>query len=209
MIEIEMSMKPDPMSRLLSKAAGLFKPRGGEILSAHRFRQMLEPVKESLYNFIYKALNFSEDADDIYQESVLRAFKYRSGFRGGHPDGQQDGHNGAFKTWLFTIAHNQVKDYFNRHKKNTRHPEPEEHLQRASLPVEDERREQMLKDIYEVAALLPDKQRRVFFLHYDHRFSIKEIREITGLKEGNIKFILNRARNGIKEKLNGVNHDPR
>lgn len=195
MIEIEISMTPDSMSRWLTKAAGLFKRQEQEILSTYQFRQLLEPLKENLYNFIFKALNFSEDADDVYQESVLRAFKYKSGFRSEN--------DGAFKTWLFTIAHNQIKDYFNRRKSHSTDRQPEEFLKKAAIPEEDERQNRLLNDIYEAAAQLPPKQRRVFFLHYDHRFSIKEIHRITGLKEGNIKFILHSARNGIKEKLAG------
>jgi RNA polymerase sigma factor (sigma-70 family) len=64
----------------------------------------------------------------------------------------------------------------------------------------------LVRDIYEVALQLAPRQREVFFLFYDQQFSMKEIVEITGLKEGNIKFILNQARGKIKQKLSRDSH---
>lgn len=58
-----------------------------------------------------------------------------------------------------------------------------------------------VQDVYDVAESLDPKKRQVFFLFYYNRFSINEIKEITGIKEGNIKFILNQCREEIKSKL--------
>ena len=185
-----MIMKPDIMGTMIAKAAAFFKKE--ETITAETFQCLLNPIKENLYNFIFKALNFCEDANDIYQETILRAFKYRGSFK------QQ----GSFKTWIFTIAHNQVKGYFNQLKKM-----PGVELE-DQLIVEDADagNEILVHDIYEVARQLTPQQRRVFFLFYDQGFSIREIIEITGLKQGNIKFILNQAREKIKQKL-GVKNE--
>ncbi len=191
MIEIEMRMKPDILGHVLGKAAAFLRP--GETLTPERFQQFLTPIKENLYNFIFKALNFSQDADDVYQETVLRAFKYRGSFKADR--------GGSFKTWLFTVAHNEIKSYFNKHKKKPAPVNLEDHSELEYDTAGDEHQRRMVRDIYEVAQELNVKQRKVFFLFYDQRFSIKEIGEITGLKEGNIKFILNRSREKIKEKI--------
>ena len=61
------------------------------------------PIKKYLYNFIQKSLSFSQEADDIFQETLLKSFRYFNSFK-------QDKN---FKTWIFTIAHNLMKDYFN------------------------------------------------------------------------------------------------
>jgi len=52
---------------------------------------------------------------------------------------------------------------------------------------------------------LKPRQREVFFLFYDQGFSIQEIARITGLREGNVKFILNRARTAIKSIMGDQN----
>jgi RNA polymerase sigma-70 factor (ECF subfamily) len=190
MIE-EMSMKPDMLSTVIKKAAALFKKE--EPITAETFQFLLNPIKENLYNFIFKALNFCEDANDIYQETILRAFKYRASYN----------RQGSFKTWIFTIAHNQVKGYFNQLKKM---PEVDLAEQLNIAGEVDSRHETLVHDIYEAARQLTPQQRRVFFLFYDQQFSIRETGEITGLKQGNIKFILNQAREKIKQKL-GVKNE--
>ena len=120
-----MSMKPDFLSTVLEKAAAfLTKPAA---LNAETFPLLLDPIKESLYNFIFKALGFCEDANDIYQETLLRAFKYRESFHG----------PGSFKTWIFTIAHNEIKRYFNTSKKMVKPLDLEEHPGIAGNTVPD------------------------------------------------------------------------
>ncbi|MCP4218096.1 MAG: RNA polymerase sigma factor, partial [bacterium] len=87
-----MTTRPD-LTRLAANAVtSLFKKK--ETVDAGTFRSLLEPHKEYLYNFVVKALNFSEDADDVYQEAVMRAFKYRN----------TEKKKKNFMTWIFTIA---------------------------------------------------------------------------------------------------------
>ncbi|MCP5102981.1 MAG: sigma-70 family RNA polymerase sigma factor [bacterium] len=185
-------MKPDYFPAALKRTFALFKRT--EAVDEGAFRRLLNPVKEHLYNFIYKALNYSEDADDVYQETVLRAFKYRNSYNPGH----------SFKTWLFTIAHNEIKSHFNKSKTSSTTVDLEEHLN--MIPHTGNENEEWVRSVYQIALELKPKQRKVFFLFYDHGFSIREIGRITGLKEGNIKFILNQSRQKIKDKL-GVEND--
>ena len=44
-------------------------------------------------------------------------------------------------------------------------------------------------------------QREVFFLFYYNRFSIAEIAAICSLRQGNVKFILNRGREAVRRAL--------
>jgi RNA polymerase sigma-70 factor, ECF subfamily len=188
----EMSMKPDILNTVVTKAAAFLKKTASATsssITAETFPLFLDPIKENLYNFIFKSLGFCEDADDIYQETLLRAFKYRKSFHG----------PGSFKTWIFTIAHNEIRRYFNRNKKKAAPLDPEVHLDTVDGNADSPTTQ--VQEIYRVAQQLTPRQRRVFFLFYDQQFSIAEINEITGLKQGNIKFILNQARQKIKRKL--------
>jgi len=152
-------------------------------------QDLLQPLKIHLYNFICKALNFSEDADDLFQETVVRAVKYFYSYKPGK----------SFKTWIFTIAHNEIKAYYNRLGKSQT-PRALEEVDEIKNPG-DHQVEQQVKDIYEIAGAFKPRDRKIFFLFYDQQFSIKEIAAITGLRQGNIKFILNRCREGIKSRL--------
>ena len=165
---------------------------GQPSIDAAAFQEKITLLKHNLFNFILKSLNFSEDAHDVFQETILRAFKYLNTF---------SARKGAsFKTWLYTIAHNEIRNHY---RKGGNQPEPLEENQRVE---EETSKNNQAGDIYEIASRLTIKNRNVFFLFYYNQFSIKEIREITGLKEGNIKFILHQARTTIKNQL-GVTHE--
>jgi RNA polymerase sigma factor (sigma-70 family) len=111
----EMSMKPYILGTVIKKTTALFQKQ--EIITEEFFQYLLNPIKENLYNFIFKALNFREDANDVYQETILRAFKYRKSYD------RQD----SFKTWIFTIAHNEIKSYFNKYIKSQNKVDLEKH----------------------------------------------------------------------------------
>lgn len=163
-----------------------------DVLSSDSFITLLESIEDSLYNYILKSINFSEDADDVYQDTVLRALKYLHTFKSEY----------SFKTWIFTIATNQVRYYFKRNKPNSS-------LYEDSIFTDDDwdRQEKTrISEVFRIAEQLKPRQRQVFFLFYQNGFSIKEISEITGLKSGNIRFILNQSRESIKAYL-GVNNE--
>ncbi len=161
-------------------------------LSADDFIALLEPIEDSLYNFILKSLNFSEDAKDVYQDAVMRGMKYLKSYNT----------ELSFKTWIFTVANNQIRHHF---KKNKNNPETLED-NTVSKDIDDCADKERIEAIYRNAAKLKPKQREVFFLFYHNGFSINEIHEITGLKPGNIKFILNQSRESIKSDM-GVKND--
>jgi RNA polymerase sigma-70 factor (ECF subfamily) len=155
------------------------------------FWDKLGSVKTKLYNYIHKALNFSADADDVYQDTILHAYRYVRSF--------QDGRD--FGAWLFGIAQNEIKKH---HKKN---PRVTISLDAERLGIKDPYSErQTIEEIYRFAEQLKPRQREVFFLFYDQGFTIPEISEITRLGEGNIKFILNRARKALRTVI-GENHE--
>lgn len=151
------------------------------------FLDYLLPIRKPLYNFVRKALNFSAEADDVFQEALLKGFRYFYSF-----DQRQN-----FKTWIFTIAHNLIKDTFMAQPQN-----PVVSLEEAGevaavvgAITED------VREIYTVAQQLPLRHREVFFLYYYNEFKISEIVEIVGLSRANVKFILYQARKTIKKVM--------
>ncbi len=164
---------------------GVFRmKRSGELAETGTlFWELVKPHKQKLYNFIQKSLNFSEDANDIFQDTVLRAFKYFKSYS----------KEKNFHTWLYTIAHNEIK----RHYKKARKHAPITDMDRLKAPEANDSQE-LVKEIYRFAKSLKPRQREVFFLFYYSGFTISEVSHITDLKAGNIKFLLNQARNSLK-----------
>jgi len=149
------------------------------------FWEQLSPQKLKLYNFIHKSLNFSEEADDVFQETVLRALKYFKSYK----------KELSFGTWLFSIAHNEIKRHFKKVGKVPTFNDVE------SRGISSTKQQDLVKDIYLYAESLKPRHREVFFLFYYSGFTISEISRIIHLKEGSIKAFLNQARNTLREML--------
>jgi RNA polymerase sigma-70 factor (ECF subfamily) len=156
------------------------------------FWELVVSLEKKLFNFLHKALNFSEDSSDLYQEVVIRAWRYFPSF-----DRQRN-----FSTWIFAIAHNEINKYFNGRKK------AQSVIPLVLLGVEPAApaADPDLALIYGAARELPPQQREIFFLFYYNSFSIAEIAAICGLRQGNVKFILNRGREAVRQALE-VNHE--
>lgn len=151
------------------------------------FWRLLASLEKRLFNFLHKALNFSEDSSDLYQEVVLRAWRYFPSFE----------RRGSFSSWIFAIAHNEIKSYFRKHKRDQAVIPLSRLVAEPAAPVDDP----AIRMIYGAARRLPPRQREVFFLFYYNRFSIVEIAEICSLSLGNVKFILSRGREAVRAAL--------
>lgn len=154
------------------------------------FWELVSPHKHKLYNFIRKSLNFSEDANDVFQETVLRALRYFRSYK----------KEKKFTTWLFAIAHNEIKKHY---KKASQHASFND-MDRLKAPDQNDSQE-LVKEVYRFAESLKPKQREVFFLFYYNGFTISEVSQITKLKPGNVKFILYQARTSLKKIIGEQN----
>jgi RNA polymerase sigma-70 factor (ECF subfamily) len=155
------------------------------------FWELLAPCRDKLFNYIRKSLRFATAAEDVYQETVLNAFRYFGTYR---PERE-------FAPWIFAIAHNALRDHFRREARTPAGPAVERLGEE-----DDERKREMVREVFAYAEKLKPRHREVFFLFYDSGFSVAEIAGVTGLREGNVKLILHQARNSLKAAL-GVTHD--
>lgn len=154
------------------------------------FLKYLLPVKKHLYNFIRKSMNFSPESDDVFQDTLLKSFRYLYSFD----------RNRNFKTWIFSIAYNLTKDAFRKKEPFCYQISIEETKDFENIANQKEIAVEVL-EIYAAAAKLSPRQRRIFFLYYYNEFDISEIVKITGLTRANIKFILYQSRKVIKRVL--------
>ncbi|MBE3144278.1 MAG: RNA polymerase sigma factor [Planctomycetes bacterium] len=158
------------------------------------FWDLAEPHKQKLYNFIQKSLSFSTEADDVFQETLLRGLKYFPSYL----------REKSFSAWLFAIAHNEIRKYVKKSHLMSPLPLMEE------LICRDERVSlDLVQEVYRFATSMKPKHKEIFFLFYDSGFTITEISRITSIREGNVKFILNRARRTLRECFGEQDEKPR
>ena len=144
------------------------------------FDALLGRHQERLFNYIYFIVRSRELAEDIFQETFVKAIMTLQ--QGRYTN------DGKFAAWITRIAHNLVIDQFRveRNENVISNDEAEyDLLNNASLSegtVENRMvNEQVLKDVRALVDELPDCQREVVFMRYYQDLSFKEIADITGV----------------------------
>jgi RNA polymerase sigma-70 factor (ECF subfamily) len=165
--------------------------------------ELIERHSKRVRNYIGMMVKDDDIADDIFQETFIKAVKVID--EGRYTD------SGKFLSWILRIAHNRVLDHFRRQKSSRQVNESEAGydvigtLRFAEPSTEDEmvhsEMEQTIRDLVE---LLPDEQREVVRLRYYSKLSFQEIAEQTEVSIntalGRMRYALINLRRMIKEK---------
>ena len=144
------------------------------------FDILLNRHQDRLFNYIFFLVHSREVAEDIFQETFVKAITTLQQGRY-----QNDG---KFAAWITRIAHNLVIDQFRveRNENAISNDEVEfDLLNDAKLSegtIENRMvNEQVMKDVRALIDELPDCQREVVFMRYYQDLSFKEISDITGV----------------------------
>ena len=157
------------------------------------FDVLLNRHKDRLFNYIFFIVRSKEVAEDIFQETFVKAIVTLQ--QGRYTN------DGKFAAWITRIAHNLVIDQFRieRNENTVSNDETEVDLlndaRLAEGTVENRMvNEQVLKDVRMLVDELPDCQREVVFMRYYQDLSFKDIVDITGVS---INTALGRMRYAI------------
>lgn len=132
----------------------------------------------------------SVDAEDIVQETFLKAYRNLGSF---------EGKSGLY-TWLYTIARNLSIDEFRKRKyeKNISSVSVDE-FELESDSFETELEKENILNLRKAIAELPDLLKSVVIMKTVDGFSYEEIAEITGVNEQTLKNRMFRARKELAE----------
>ena len=186
----------------LSDAEILAQVAAGDI---DAYGKIVGRYRGRLYNFVFRFVSDRETAEDIVQETFLRAFRKRKEYRA----------IANFSTWLFTIAGNLAKSELRRRKRWRlfslhRDDDSETGIE---LPDEtyrpDKVAESSLADdqIHDAIASLPENYRQVILLRDVEGMAYQEIAEIVDCPVGTVKSRVNRARLKLQQKLKNEGRD--
>jgi len=158
-------------------------------MNADVFKKIYLPYHKKLYRIAYRMVENQPDAEDIVQETYIKLWQKRN-------DTDEIENTESFAV---AVLKNTCLDFLRKMK-----PEIVDltalNQKAGFLETEIEDKEK-LEYVETIVKQLPEQQQQLIRLRHYEDLSVKEIEERTGLKTGNIKVIISRARKTIKEQF--------
>ena len=191
-----MAAQPQPQS---DERALIERVRAGD---SEAFYDLVRPHERAIYVTAYSILQDPSEAEDVAQDTVLKAFRNLHQFRG----------DAKFGTWLMSIAINE-----SRMRLRSRQRARLESLDAAAsdnpdyvpiqlrdwreIPSQALERQELREALARALAALDEKYREVLVLRDVELLSVAETAEILGITPGNVKVRLLRARLQMRDRL--------
>jgi RNA polymerase sigma-70 factor (ECF subfamily) len=177
------------------------KPADHEILEKIRspltkeigFRLLIETYQRKVYLLIRRMVIIHEDADDITQNTFIKAYRNLDKFE----------ENSALFTWLYRIATNESLSFLEKKKKrfffsiDDHQEKMESYLDQPGTLNGEEIQIRLQKAVLK----LPEKQRLVFHLKYQEELTYEEMSKITGTSIGALKASYHHAVKKIEQSV--------
>lgn len=153
------------------------------------FGKLLRRYQRPVLNFVYRLLGNETEAEDVAQETFVRAYRHLSDY-----DPRR-----KFSTWLFALARNAAID---RLRYRQRHPtEPLDAAPEPSTVSNEVGNREIGTEIAAAIAELPEDQRTAIVLAEYHDLSHAAIAEVMDSSEKSVESRLYRAKVTLREKL--------
>lgn len=171
------------------------KAKNGDV---EAFMMLVKRYERPVYGLILRMVGNREDAADLTQETLLKAFKGLRGFR----------EKSGFHTWLHRIAFNLTLNFLKRSRvqksqleyfDNEKNEETclQAELEGSTAASSEELREQLEKALDD----LPQIYKMAFYLVVYQGMSHREAASVLGCSEGTVSWRIHEARKMLKEKL--------
>ena len=165
------------------------------------FNQVLKPHLGAAYNLARWLVRDDHDAQDVLQESLIRAFRFFHGFSGENPRG-----------WLLTIVRNGAYTFLRHNRERELDSQFDEQLhgdaascgRSSETPEISLRRSDQRRLLQEAVEALPVEFREVFVLREMQGLSYKEIADLAQVPIGTVMSRLSRARRNLKAAIMGL-----
>lgn len=171
------------------------------------FMALIDAHKDKIYGLARKLAGNEQDAEDIVQDSLLKAIDKIDQFRG----------DASFGTWLYSIALNEARAHYGKQQRTELKPieeylpsgsaESHDHAMRLmdwKNPHDQLEESELRQTIDEAVAELPYKYREAFLLRYVEELSVKEVARLIGQSEAATKSRILRARLALRDKLDKI-----
>lgn len=164
------------------------------------FARMMDHFSSPIYRLGLKILGNEQDAEDVLQETFIKAYRSIDQFEG----------RSSLSTWLYRIATNEALMLLRKRKPSLdlvldngdeEEDEPREIVDWCCLPEEELLSTESRSFLEQAIQVLSPSLRLVFLMRDVERLSIKETADILEISEAAVKVRLMRARLKMREEL--------
>jgi RNA polymerase sigma-70 factor (ECF subfamily) len=178
---------PHSLARLLNRLVQVIRARTDPV--DQTFVDGVLASVTSLRAFAISLTRDANQAEDLVQETVLRAISKHDNFETGT----------NLQAWMFTILRNQ---FFSEHRKSLREVEDGDGSYAATMiSIPDQEDRIMIHDLENALHKLPKTQREAILLVGADGLSYEEAAQALGCAVGTVKSRVNRARNCLAEVM--------
>src|SRR5436309_11436464 len=169
------------------------------------FGRLVEPYRHALNVHCYRMLGSVQDAEDLTQETLLRAWRALGRYE---PRAQ-------FQTWLYRIATNACLDELERRPRRPEliDPFPDQPVYESDAPAYDPAARYAIREGVELALVraiqqLPGSQRPVLIFRDVLGWTAPEVAELLETTVASVNSALQRARATVEEQLPQADPEP-
>lgn len=149
-------------------------------------REFVQLYQQQVFALCFKMLGHREDAEDVAQETLVRALRYLESWDSSQP----------LTPWVMKIAANRCRTALS---KRAKHPVSGEFDDVVKAPLADH--VGLAEELRLALSVLQEHQRMCFVLFYEQELGISEIAVIMDAPEGTIKTWLHRSRKLMAQHL--------
>ena len=171
------------------------------------FEQLLLRYEKKVYTIAYKYMGNAEDASDLAQEALIKAYQSIGTFRG----------ESSFGTWIGRITANKCLDELRKRKKlQTTSLDEELELEEGSVqkeivserdtPAQHTIRQETVHYVQQKLQQMKEEYRMVLVLRELEGHSYEDIADMLNCSLGTVKSRISRARNYLKELVLADQH---
>lgn len=154
------------------------------------FAVLIERYWDRLYRWLHHLTRDSHAAEDLAQETFLKAYAAINRFKAGT----------NFRAWLFRIGHN---NFVNMHRSRSAHrqPLPAEIATRQDGPVEETLTREAMQELQRAVAKLAPDFKAAFLLRIEEEMSFRQMAGILGTTEETARWRVYKARQKILQAI--------
>jgi len=159
------------------------------------FDSLFEVYSPKLYGFALKYFKNETDAEELVQEVFVKVWENHHSLKSEH----------SFKSYLFTIALNQIRKHFNKKATSLRYLESLQNDPEFSDQVTTDDYETTLRQIYQIIDRMPERRREIFTKSKLEGKSAKEVAMELNISAGTVDNQVSEALRFIRSQLKSEN----